>query len=154
MDTGLIANDPGHNRIEPLDALPNDFPILGVLQLDLGRRLDPAGCVRNLAVGGASVRGLVRNHPIRSGALCRGHFPFVRGRLNEHHAGGGAAFANEEHLGGQFEAESLRGFEVDYQKEFGGLLDWQLRWLCALKNPVYVGRSSSEELCEAIPVAH
>ena len=29
-----------------------------------------------------------------------------------------------EQLGRHNEAERLSGFEVDYQKEFGGLLDW------------------------------
>ena len=81
--------------VEPLHALADDLPILRILELDVLRRLDLAGCGRDLAVSGAAARGLVRDHAVGGGALRGRDLPFVGGRLDQHHARGGAALADE-----------------------------------------------------------
>src|ERR1039458_8443226 len=51
------------------------------------------------------------------------------------------------------ETERLRSFEVDYQLDFGGLLDWQVRWLLALENATRVAASQAVGVCNTASVA-
>src|SRR6185437_15939759 len=82
-------------RVEALEALADDLPVFRVLELDLGRRFDLARGFGDLAVAGAAVRRLMRNHALVDTALRGGDLPLLGGRLEEHHARGGAALAHK-----------------------------------------------------------
>src|ERR1019366_1434127 len=51
------------------------------------------------------------------------------------------------------ETERLRCFEVDYQLDLGGLLDWQVRWLLALENATRVAASQAVGVYNTASVA-
>src|SRR5262249_57340966 len=82
-------------RVEPLDALADDLPVLRVLKLDLGRRLDLGGGFRHLAVSRRAAGRLVRDHAVRCAAFGGWNFPLIGGGLDQHLAGHRAAFADE-----------------------------------------------------------
>src|SRR6266487_3799522 len=52
------------------------------------------------------------------------------------------------------EAERLGGLEVDRQKEPCGLLDRQIRRLCALQYLVHINRRSPEEIPDVFAISH
>ena len=80
--------------IEPLDALADDLPVLGILQLDVRRRLELRRGLNHLAVGRGLARRRVGDDAVGGGAFRGRHLPFVGGRLDQHHARGGAALAD------------------------------------------------------------
>ena len=82
------------HRVEPLERLAGNLPVLGVLELRLLRNRKLGGRSGNLAVGGRLARGLVRDDALVGRQLCGRHLPLVGCGLDQHQAGGGAAFAH------------------------------------------------------------
>ena len=80
--------------IEPQHRLAGDLPVLGVLQLDVGRRLELCGGLHHLAVGRGPARGRMGDDAVGRGAFRGRHLPFIGGGLDQHHARGGAALAH------------------------------------------------------------
>ena len=82
--------------IEPLDALAGDFPVLRILQLDvgIGGRRQLGGGFHHLAVGRGLARRRVGDDAVGGGAFRSRHLPLIGGGLDQHDARGGAALAD------------------------------------------------------------
>ena len=96
LDVGAVDHRAGGlvDGVEPLDALADDLPVLRILQLHLGRRLELGGGFNHLAVCRRLARRRVGDDAVGGGAFRGRHLPFVRGGLHQHHARGGAALAD------------------------------------------------------------
>ncbi|MGY3508453.1 hypothetical protein ACVIQY_001428 [Bradyrhizobium sp. USDA 3051] len=80
--------------VQPLHALADQLPVLGVLQLDLGRRRQLGRGLGDLAVGRGLAGRRVGNDAVGGRAFGRRHFPRLGGGLDQHHACGGTALAD------------------------------------------------------------
>ena len=80
--------------VEPLQRLAGNLPVLRVLELDFGRRLELGGGFGNLAKRRLAARRRVRNHAVRRRALGRRDLPLVGRGLDQHHASRRAALAH------------------------------------------------------------
>src|SRR5262249_1970239 len=76
------------SRIEPLDALTNQLPVLGILERHIFWRFDLGSGFSNFAVGGVAARLRVRNHAVRRRALGSRNIPRVGRRRDQHDACG------------------------------------------------------------------
>ncbi|MGY3465799.1 hypothetical protein ACVW0I_002670 [Bradyrhizobium sp. LM6.11] len=80
--------------VEPLHALADQLPVLGVLQLDVGRWRQLGRGLGDLAVGRGLARGRMGDDAVGGRAFGCRHFPRLGGGLDQHHARGGAALAD------------------------------------------------------------
>src|SRR4029450_8167789 len=71
-------------RVEPLERLARDRPVLDVLELHVLRRLGFGGGFRHLAVGRGASGRLVRDHAVGRAALGGRNLPLIGGGLDEH----------------------------------------------------------------------
>ena len=80
-------------RVEALQRLAGDLPVLGVLELDLLGRLELGRRGGELAVGHRLARAVL-DDAVRRRAFRGRHFPFRRRRRDQHLARDGTAFAD------------------------------------------------------------
>ena len=80
--------------IETLDAFADQLPVLRIFQFDVRRRLELGGGFDHLAIGRRTSRRRVGDDAVGGGAFRSRHLPFIRSRLDQHHARGGAALAD------------------------------------------------------------
>ena len=80
--------------IEAFDVFADELPVLRILQLDVGWRVEPSGGFDHLAKGRRASRRRVRDHAVGGAAFRSRYIPFIRSRLDQHHARGGATLAH------------------------------------------------------------
>ena len=81
-------------RVEALHRLPDELPVLRVLERHVGRRGELRRGCRHLAVRGRAAGAPVRDHAVGGTALGGRHPPGVGGGLDQHRARRGAALAD------------------------------------------------------------
>src|SRR6266404_9839557 len=63
----------------------DELPVLRILQLDVGWRVEPGGGFDHLAKGRRASRRRVRDHAVGGAAFRSRYIPFIRSRLDQHH---------------------------------------------------------------------